>query len=474
MSFWEKTSAWIKKLEELSLVGFAFFGFGLIRFWLIAMQSLPEQTAAGQGGAFGVLLFRGLQIIALIFLALMARKTRSLHHRGPVVVGAAGAMVLAAALLGVAIALPHVAWLVSLATFFGALGYSGMFLLWLELYGCLPSDKMLAAYAGSNLVAALLWEMLSSLNPVVLAVIAAIIPALSLMMLIVAYHKPEAARGESLPEGNSQMPGGRDMWRLFAWVACFGLAAGFFTFGGGKGIMLAHIIVGLILLAGLAVWKAKFDSSILYRLALPCMVLGLITSLIDGADGFARMAISVGKECSLAIAFVVVCNVAYRRKVTAAWGAGLLSACNMAALAAGNLLHHHATGICDALGITPVVIVVSLCFLCCLTSTLIYTENHFFLQWDETALASGRTVAQAENVRKAVVRLAGEAGLSSREEEVVLLLALGKTSDEICDELFISSGTLRAHMSRIYAKFDVHSREDLERILREHGAFAEE
>jgi DNA-binding NarL/FixJ family response regulator len=52
---------------------------------------------------------------------------------------------------------------------------------------------------------------------------------------------------------------------------------------------------------------------------------------------------------------------------------------------------------------------------------------------------------------------AGE-GLSSREEEVLGLLAKGFLYKEIANELHISPGTVRQHIHRIYDKLHVQNR----------------
>ena len=49
-------------------------------------------------------------------------------------------------------------------------------------------------------------------------------------------------------------------------------------------------------------------------------------------------------------------------------------------------------------------------------------------------------------------------GLTTREAEVLSLLAEGLTNREIGARLFISVKTVGAHMAHIYAKLGVHSR----------------
>ncbi|MCX8002536.1 MAG: response regulator transcription factor [Anoxybacillus mongoliensis] len=48
--------------------------------------------------------------------------------------------------------------------------------------------------------------------------------------------------------------------------------------------------------------------------------------------------------------------------------------------------------------------------------------------------------------------------LTSREMEVLLLIAQGKTNQEIAEELFISLKTVKVHVSNILAKLDVQDR----------------
>ena len=48
--------------------------------------------------------------------------------------------------------------------------------------------------------------------------------------------------------------------------------------------------------------------------------------------------------------------------------------------------------------------------------------------------------------------------LSSREHEILELVAVGRTNAQIADELFISPGTVRRHLENTFAKLGVHTR----------------
>ncbi|MEG2025337.1 MAG: helix-turn-helix transcriptional regulator [Gordonibacter sp.] len=57
--------------------------------------------------------------------------------------------------------------------------------------------------------------------------------------------------------------------------------------------------------------------------------------------------------------------------------------------------------------------------------------------------------------------MAGRYGLSPRETEVFILLAQGRTRAFIQDELVLSGSTVKTHVSHIYAKMDVHDRQEM-------------
>ncbi len=61
--------------------------------------------------------------------------------------------------------------------------------------------------------------------------------------------------------------------------------------------------------------------------------------------------------------------------------------------------------------------------------------------------------------------VAGTYMLSQRESEVMFLLAKGYNAASLQDKLYISEGTAKTHIRHIYRKLDIHSQQELIRII---------
>lgn len=63
--------------------------------------------------------------------------------------------------------------------------------------------------------------------------------------------------------------------------------------------------------------------------------------------------------------------------------------------------------------------------------------------------------------------------LTTREAEVLELIATPMSTQAIAEQLCITRGTLRIHIKRIYAKLDVHSRLEAIAIAQSRGFVTE-
>ncbi|WP_406283404.1 response regulator [Streptomyces sp. NBC_00209] len=60
-------------------------------------------------------------------------------------------------------------------------------------------------------------------------------------------------------------------------------------------------------------------------------------------------------------------------------------------------------------------------------------------------------------------------GLSARELDIVRLIAVGRTNQEICDELFLSLSTVKTYLGRIQVKLEARNRVEIAAWAWEHG-----
>lgn len=81
----------------------------------------------------------------------------------------------------------------------------------------------------------------------------------------------------------------------------------------------------------------------------------------------------------------------------------------------------------------------------------------------DALIAPSVTVRFLEHFTEALTDHGGlpDAGLSEREEDIVVAVARGRTNQEISDELFISLSTVKTHLANIQAKLGVRNRVEI-------------
>jgi len=83
------------------------------------------------------------------------------------------------------------------------------------------------------------------------------------------------------------------------------------------------------------------------------------------------------------------------------------------------------------------------------------------LAWMGAAAQPGQRGIDAARLR--------ELGLSQREVMVAVLVAGGRTNEEIADELGLSPLTVKKHLERLYARLDVPNRTALAAWIWQHA-----
>ena len=88
-------------------------------------------------------------------------------------------------------------------------------------------------------------------------------------------------------------------------------------------------------------------------------------------------------------------------------------------------------------------------------------SEHQAVKTANPATEEGQENSHQAVIRRKAERVGEQFLLSDREVEVLSLYALGWTQKRVAEELFISPGTAHAHIKRIYAKTDLHSRQEI-------------
>ena len=96
--------------------------------------------------------------------------------------------------------------------------------------------------------------------------------------------------------------------------------------------------------------------------------------------------------------------------------------------------------------------------MCALFPILIFTVN----QQGVIEKVAARRVSD-----EALRGLAERHGLSKREVEVLRMLGQGRSIPYISDALFLAKSTVETHKKHLYAKLDVHTRQELIDLLEE-------
>ncbi len=350
---------------------------------------------------------------------------------------------------------------------------------WCELLGAVGTRTASITVAGSMLLVAVAisaMAMASNSLPWITVGILVLLPIASLVMFtaagrIVWRALPLSGR---LDRERFPIPS-----RIVAGLVIYGVAVGLMLGLGAStaGSRTTHIVFGigiglaaLLLLLRILLSSREVDYSLAYRLVLPLVAGGLLlTTVLDQRHSVVGNAVvSIGWACQVMFAMIISADLSSRLPAPALAVFSQKASALQAGIAAGVLLHYVSEG--WAIAETPLVPLIALAVVFCMIFA-----GMFLLNEPSRATVWGLIVpppppaaaVSALEERSAVV--ARTFGLTSREQEILLLLARGRNAEHISTELFISVFTARTHIQRIYSKLDVHSQQDLIDIVEAAG-----
>ena len=352
-----------------------------------------------------------------------------------------------------------------------------IFLVWNEQFCCFSIRDVSICYSGAYLFSVLLQALMGAISSsaafvLVLLCGMAVIPLLKLSGEKMDWFMapPEVVENWAFP------------WRPLILALIFTFAAFLFRnsivdstasfswIGGGA-------VAFICLIGCLFFFDKRFDATTLEYVALPLVVAGILLFCWKGdAVGTASVVlIDAGQVAFRIFILVMLCNICYRFSVPPLWVFAVIRAAMMVAEGCGLTL----SSIFSAVPLLQssdykIAICYAIVLLLVLAMVPAQRGNAPENFWDVVPRAkkqAGRPEQFSAVVGSHQIRLwrcsqvARKYGLTHREEEVLGCLVQGKTRIQIGEELFLSENTVRTHLRHLYAKLDVHSKQEALEIV---------
>lgn len=273
---------------------------------------------------------------------------------------------------------------------------------------------------------------------------------------------------KTLPATRRRLP-----WKLLLSACAAGLSFGIFqslSISGSLGFgawnnfgVAAFVLAALCLLASVFFFRLNFNYMI-YRVAFALMGVGAFVSFVVTRHPDIGYGIfCLGYRYFEAVLWCLCAYLIYQEKAQAAWIGGMAVATLWLGRFVGFEAVTHLMPTDETS--TPLVIVLLVTLL---PALYLVSHNNLAEAWG-MKMPSEVDPRQAAT-EHAVSSIAKEFSLSTRESEVLRLLANERTRAEISRSLSLSEETVKSHVSHIYQKCDLHSRQELQVLLRERVA----
>ncbi len=461
--FWSFVNRICSSANRLPVVGAVFLGLGFARAWLGWILSTGCDAAAFE--AFGPLQAQLLvdigEVAGFFGLAVYAYLRGPIYRRGTIVLGSPLLVVLSTvgACLNLSGMIPSAAAAAALIA--GGLGYAGMLVLWLELFGCLTPRRMLVAWSGSYLIAFALWPIYANLDFAVMGVFVGVLPIISLLCFVASHRSMDSDR---LPSPAPTRSAQRIPWTYVGAIVVFAFALNFgsvvaevptYSWMSRMGMMAVELAVLIAVLFCANTLDVKHlltafpvVSGAGFALAVLTQNEGWIPGILFGASS----------EICLVLLYGTGCALAYRLHHTSAFLCGLLAGVYKLALQAGNWAGAACAAMPGWSNTTHLLLCIA-AVLVTLGASVVLMRNPDLverLSWDQS---------NAKPSNLGLPAVAERYGLTDREAAVLALLVEGASTAEIADEFVCAQSTVRAHTSNVYRKLNVHSRTELLELL---------
>lgn len=458
-------------MGALGLVGLGFWQ----AWWMVAMCTdvlLPDPALSPFPVSLSVLLLSlsclGYLVVVLARRLLARGRTGDREPLGSprwVIVVAAVCSVAGSLGMGVAAHTPlldmfgGVPFAVAAAAF--SLGNAMLLVTWGALWSRLATGYVGRLLCVSYTAAFALFFAVRALPTGIAIAATALLPVASLVGLAQATRAPRrtsVSRGE---DGRGAFPYGRALAAIVVANFVWGITQKYLYVADGEVGTLAFLFGGACLLAFTAylfVASPTDEPRVLFRPVVPGLVCGIaLIVALPAADAFLGEGLMIyGGYCLDMLIMLVASDVAFRtrRSAVVLFGIALFAA------RLGSLIGTMAGERCAEWGLTPLFVAMLSVVALTLVGAVVFSQSD--LDRFYRVQASPRVGGSSE---RACAELAEACGLTAREREVLDLLARGRSTPFIGQELGIAVGTVKNHVSSIYRKVGVCDRQSLHNVI---------
>ena len=460
----------------IPVVPLAFLGLGIYRAWIeIAFVGtfvpFPFNMATPRD------LFDSIMVLTVVLCAIFAKKLKTLVGRRSALTMTGILLTTSTVLSFSAFYAPNIATeLGTVSGIVGGVGIAFMIVIWSEIYGSLNPFRVAAYYSLSIVAGALIIYVYEGFKFEWLFVMTALLPLVSLLCAHSALlHIPKSDRPARREATKFSVP-----WKAVFLMAAYAFAYGLLeirSYSGGFGPHSSPgtLIAALAIFLGVCIRGKHFDFGLIYRGALPITVAAflLLPAFNLFSESVSSFCISAGYTMQSILIMIIIASICYRYGASPIWLFGIERGVRQIFM----LLGRDTSQALGSIGVAPAnteVITSTLAVISIVAATMIFmSEKELSSNWGAVPITpemqpslttEPRKKTPAEKKHELATRVAAvarEYKLSTREEEVLLLLGQRKTVGIIERELFIANGTAKAHVRHIYQKLDIHTRQEL-------------
>lgn len=450
-------------------ISFSYLGLAFNKVWVVLAFPSFAQALHALSGTAPLLppqtfydLFFIVTAFAIAFVSLKASPHALRHAVLPVsaVASCASSLLLLAAPWAGALGQGVLAASIAL----GGVGVMGMAALWADFYATFRPIRAALLGAGAVLVMSLVcYATADSVLPRT-GVLMLACAALSCFCYVISCRKASGdMTRDALKPCKVVFP-----WKAAAFIGAYSFAYGLSeTMASGTELQpLLRALPALVIVAIALLDARHFNIKVLYNIAFPLMICGLLlVAVVPGVPAGASPALLEISYSTMSImVMLIACSIAYGLGTSASFLFCILVAVQFVTRGAGSILRGWAATLPGADSLAPALTVLAV-VLIVVASIAMLSEKTIFSHWGAVRIDQDDPLALPADVQLRMENLSAASGLTQREQEVLRLMALGRTNSQIAAEMYVAQGTAKAHIQHIYQKLDVHTRKELLGLL---------